>query len=45
MDDYGNELHWTDQVRGFRSLGLYGWFDGDGLQGLIGAIDFADLED
>lgn len=43
MDDFGNELHWTDQVRGFRSLGYYGWYAGSGMSGLFGAIDWGDL--
>lgn len=43
MDDYGNEMHWTDCVHGYRSLGIYGWYDGPGFGGLLGAIDFNDL--
>ena len=45
MDDFGNALHWTDLVLGFRSQGLYGWYAYEGLQGLMGAIDFNELED
>jgi hypothetical protein len=43
MDDYGNALHFTDIVRGYRSLGIYGWYDGPGFQGLLGAIDFEEI--
>lgn len=42
MDDYGDALHWLDQVNGFRSLGLYGWCDDDKYFGLVGSIDFSD---
>lgn len=45
MDDFGNELHWLDQVRGFRAMGLYGWYAGEGMMGLLGAIDFSELGD
>lgn len=30
MDDFGNALHWTETVKGWHSLGAFGWATGWG---------------
>lgn len=44
MDDFGNQLHFTDIVRGFYSYGLYGYSpDYSGFMGLGEGIDWSDM--
>lgn len=43
MDDFGNELHWTDTTKGWHSLGYYGYSDAYGIDLLFQAVDFGDL--
>lgn len=45
MDDFGNALHWTDDVRGWHSLGLYGWASGlSNMCVLYQGVDFSELD-
>ena len=43
MDDFGNQLHWTDMTRGWHSMGLYGYAEGYALDILAQSVDFDDL--
>jgi hypothetical protein len=43
MDDFGNQLHWTTEVKGWHSMGLYGYAPGYNMEVLYQWIDFAEL--
>lgn len=43
IDDFGNAIHWTNQVKGWHCLGLYGWADGSMMACLVQAVDFSEL--
>lgn len=43
MDDFGNELHWTTQVHGWHSMGLYGYANDYGMGAMLQAIDFSEV--